>query len=72
MGISKSEWVDWSTNNITRAFYAACDQRVADAKEILATSAGIDGINDNFYRGFIAAYTEMKDFRVEDVIDDED
>jgi hypothetical protein len=64
---SKEEWLDWKQNDITKAFYQACKERANDAKDILAGSAGIDPINDNFYRGFIAAYSEMTEFRVEDV-----
>ena len=70
--ITKSEWMDWVTNPITRAFYAACDMRVDDTKEILANSAGLDTVSDNFYRGFITAYNEMKEFRVDDMEEDGD
>ena len=69
--ISKSEWTDWKTSLITRAFYAACDQRIEDAKEILAGTAGTDSDADNYMRGFIAAYREMLDFKVEDVENDD-
>ena len=70
MEISKEEWLDWKQNNITRAFYQACSFRVEDAKDILGASAGLDSDTDNFYRGFIAAYQEMREFKVEDVEDD--
>ncbi len=65
--ISKSEWNDWRTNNVTRAFFAAADQRIEDAKDILAESAGLNPDQDNFFRGFIQAYVEMQGFKVEDV-----
>ncbi len=70
MSISRSEWSDWKLNDITRAFYVACEQRVEDAKDILASSAGLDPVSDNFYRGFIAAYAEMTEFKVDDVEED--
>jgi len=65
--ISKSEWTDWKADTVTRAFYAAAEERVEDAKEILAASAGQDSDQDNFMRGFISAYREMTDFRIEDL-----
>lgn len=71
MLVTKSEWVDWTSNPVTKAFLEAAFIRREDAKEILAVSAGLDGDSDNFYRGFIAAYDEMKDFRIEDLIDED-
>ncbi len=68
--ITKSEWNDWKQNQVTRAFFAAADMRIEDAKEILAVTAGMDVEENNWYRGFIAAYREMFDFRVDDLVDD--
>lgn len=65
--ITKDEWIDWKNSPVTRAFYQACEIRVADATDILVQSAGLDQISDNFYRGFIQAYNEIKDFRIEDL-----
>ncbi len=67
--ITNEEWADWKVNPVTRAFYEACNQRIEDCKDILAGSAGMDGVADNFYRGFIAAYSEMFGFRIEDLDD---
>lgn len=69
--ITKEEWSDWKINPVTKAFYNACDQRIEDAKDILAQSAGLDTVSDNFYRGFIQAYVEMFGFRIEDMEDEE-
>lgn len=70
MSLSRSEWTDWKTNNVTRAYFHAAQERIEDAKEILANSAGQDSDADNYLRGFIQAYREMLDFRVEDINDD--
>lgn len=67
--ITKEEWQDWKQNNVTRAYMEVCDLRVQDAKDILSVSAGLDSDTDNFYRGFIAAYQEIKGVRVEDLDD---
>jgi hypothetical protein len=69
--ITKSEWIDWKSNPVTQAFYQACAIRTEDAKAILGNTAGIDPIQDNYMRGFIAAYFEMEDFKIED-LEDED
>jgi len=62
-----SDFQNWSSDPVTKAFYQACQIRVEDAKELLSASAGIDAVNDNYNRGFIAAYIEMQQFHVEDV-----
>ena len=65
--MNSSDFTNWLQDPVTQAFYEAMKLRVEDAREILAASAGIDPINDNFNRGFIAAYNEALNFRVEDV-----
>ena len=62
-----NDFQNWKLDPVTRAFFEACAIRIWDVKDLLATSAGIDASNDNFNRGFIAAYTEMQDFRIEDL-----
>jgi hypothetical protein len=65
MTISVSDFQNWKSDPVTQAFMTACEERVEDAKEVLANSAGLDPINDNVYRGFILAYREMQDFRID-------
>lgn len=64
--ITKEDFLEWKELDVTKAFFAAASERVEDAKEILANEAGKDPDNDNFFRGFIYAYNEMREFRVED------
>ncbi len=66
MEVNYQMWVDWKNNPVTKAFYAACIERVEEAKDVLAVSAGQDNAQDNFYRGFIRAYIETLDFKVEE------
>ena len=68
--ISQSDFENWKADIVTKAFFQACQQRVEDAKNILATQAGINSNEDNLIRGFIRAYQEMQEFRVEDTEDD--
>lgn len=63
--ISKSDYINWKSDPVTRAFFEATRERVEEAKEMLAVSAGIDPTLDNFYRGFIKAYREIEEFTVE-------
>jgi hypothetical protein len=64
--ISKLDFQQWKTDPITEAFMEACQDRIEDTKEILVISAGLDAVNDNFYRGFVRAYQEMLEFRVDE------
>ena len=70
MIISKSEWIDWKANPVTKAFFEATQNRIEETKDVLSYSAGLDPITDNFNRGFIQAYREMQDFRIEDLDED--
>jgi hypothetical protein len=65
MSITYTDWLDWRQQPVTQAFYEACIERIAESKEVLSISAGLDSTQDNFYRGFIQAYMEMLDFKVE-------
>ena len=65
--ITASDFLDWKSNPVTKAFVQACDERVEDAKNELAISAGINPTQDNLLRGFILAYREMQEFRVDDL-----
>lgn len=65
--MTKEEWIDWKNHPVTIAFLEACEERIEEGKDILSTSAGIEPPQDNFMRGFIQAYREMLEFRVEDL-----
>ena len=69
--ITKSDFADWVSNNVTKAFFQAALERVEDCKEVLSTSAGIDPNQDNLLRGMVVAYREMREFRIEDLEDEE-
>ena len=64
--ISKEDFQSWKDHSVTQAFFEACEQRVEDAKEILASGAGLEPDQDNYFRGFIQAYREIQSFSVED------
>ena len=65
--ITASDFIDWKSNPVTKAFFEACDMRIQDAKDNLAISAGLDSNQDNLLRGFIRAYYEMQEFRIDDL-----
>lgn len=65
MDISKEDWLDWKSQRVTRAFFQAIQERIADTKDVLAVSAGLDEKADNFFRGFIAGQVEVSEFKIE-------
>lgn len=64
--ITQSDFIAWKDEPLTRAWFEACMERIEEAKEILSVQAGTDQLMDNFYRGFIYAYREMMDFRIDE------
>jgi len=65
--MNQSDFLNWKQDPVTQAFQEAMLIRIEDCRDLLEASAGLDQINDNFNRGFIAAYREALDFRVEDI-----
>lgn len=65
--ISKSDFDNWLHDPVTEAFFEAAKDRTEDSKNILADNAGLDPASDNFYRGFIRAYSEVLDVSFHDV-----
>jgi hypothetical protein len=70
MQISQSDFENWKADPITKAFFLAADIRIAECAELLSVTAGMDSVQDNYLRGFIAAYREIPAFRVEDTNND--
>jgi hypothetical protein len=64
-GITPSEFEEWQNHFITKEFMSAILTRIEDAKEILSYSAGKDQLEDSFMRGFIHAFREALEFKVE-------
>ena len=65
--ISQSDFDNWKQDPVTKAFFLACNERIEDAKDLLAVQAGLDHAQDNFLRGFIQAYRETTQFRIDDL-----
>ena len=70
MTISQSDFENWKADPVTKAFFQAAEIRVEECKQLLSHTAGIYANSDNYLRGFIAAYREIPDFRVEDTTND--
>lgn len=71
MEIKASEFYDWKKSAVTKAFMFAADERITDAMNVLSTTAGLNPVEDNYMRGFIQAYREMQDFRIDDLEEEE-
>jgi hypothetical protein len=65
--VSQSDFNDWRSNAVTKAFMSAASERIIDAMYNLSNTAGIDSGQDSFMRGFIAAYRELESFRIDDL-----
>lgn len=65
--ISPSDFITWKEDPVTKAFHYAMIDRITEAKEVLANTAGLNSTDDNYLRGFIQAYQEALEFRVDDV-----
>jgi len=65
--IKASEFYEWKKNPVTLAFMYAANERISDAMNVLSTTAGLSSIEDNYMRGFIQAYRELEDFRIDDL-----
>lgn len=65
--VTASDFNDWIQNPVTKAFKLAMVDRITEAKDILGTQAGINTSEDNYLRGFIQAYREALEFRVDDL-----
>ncbi len=69
--INQSDFNEWKTQPVTRAFFLAAQERIDECKDILSYSAGTDALQDNMLVGLIRAYREMQDFRVEEAVNDD-
>jgi len=67
MVITASDFDDWKKQDVTKAYFFACQERIDEAVDVLSNTAGTDAVQDNFYRGFIYAYRELMSFRLDDV-----
>lgn len=64
---SLSDFIEWKSHPVTKAFFMAAQERVEDAKDVLSIEAGINPVQDNVLRGLIQAYRELQEFRIEDL-----
>lgn len=64
---NQSDFENWKSDFVTKAFFLAAQERIEDAKDLLSVQAGIDSNQDNYVRGLIQAYREIQDFRIGDL-----
>lgn len=65
--LSQSDFDNWKADGVTKAFFIALAEQVGRTKEVLAQQAGLDSAQDNFYRGYIGAFQDALQFRVDDL-----
>lgn len=65
--ISAEDFYRWKQDTVTKEYYKAIYERIEEAKDTLATSSGIDCLQDRFICGMIQAYREIQDFQLEEI-----
>ena len=68
--LRRADFDNWRQDSVTKAFYLAMIDRVEEAKEVLSNQAGFNAVEDSYYRGFIRAYREALEFRIDDLTED--
>ena len=66
MQVTREEFQQWKENPVTKAVFEVIDNRVEDAKDILATAAGEDSRTDAVLVGMIRAFNELKEIGYDD------
>lgn len=66
---TSSDFDNWKSDPVTKAFFLAAQERVEDAKELLSVEAGLNPNQDNLLRGMIQAYRELQDFRIDGLVE---
>ena len=65
--INQSDFTNWISDPVTKAYKIAVAESIGRVKEVLATSAGIDSVEDNFRRGYVTALQDCLEFRIDDL-----
>ncbi len=71
MSISQNDFNNWLADPVTKAFKVAVAENVGRVKEVLATSAGLDSVEDNFRRGYITGLQDTLEFQIIDLQESE-
>ena len=66
MDITREEFLDWKANHVTKAVFGVLEQRINDAKDILAATAGEDPVADRYLVGMIRGFSELQEVSYED------
>ncbi len=66
MVITKDEFILWKSSPVTNEVFGIINERIQDAKEVLAKQAGIDSREDGFYCGMIHALREILEISYEE------
>ena len=61
MQVTKEEFLQWKENQVTNEVFKLIEDRITEAKEVLATTAGEDQRVDSILVGMIRAFSELKE-----------
>ena len=63
--MTKDDFISWKTSPVTKEVFSGLRERIADIKEVLAESAGLNPLTYREYVGAIKAYTDMLEINYE-------
>lgn len=63
--ISSTEFYNWKSDPVTTMMMIVINQRIDQAKDLLASSAGVDSNQDNYLRGYIASNLDILNIDLE-------
>ncbi len=66
MEVTKEEFLQWKESHVTKAVFNVIQNRIDDAKEVLAVTAGEDCKNDGILVGMIRAFRELQEIDFDD------
>ena len=69
--ISTTDFYNWKSDPVTTMVMITVNERIEQAKNLLAGSAGLDPNNDNYLRGYIAACNDLLGVDFEDMEESE-
>lgn len=63
--ISSTDFYNWKSDPVTTMMMIVINQRIDQAKDLLASSAGINSNQDNYLRGYIASNIDILNIDLE-------
>lgn len=63
--INSTDFYNWKSDPVTTMMMIVINDRINQAKDLLASSAGVDSNQDNYLRGYIASNYDILNIDLE-------